>query len=700
MLPVPSRRGERVQRFPIRGGRTGLALAVAAAFLAPVACGLAVHSGTVDELGAHVPAGILAWKTGRPTSGFANPPLGQMLVAAGPVLAGAADRPLADGPRDLLPARLPVALLGLALVATTGLLATRAFGPTAGFAAAAAAALSPDLVAHAGLATLDLPVAAFTTFACLLAWRWTRTGSTFALAGFAVALGVACMIKSTALLFLVTIPLGAAALPADGAARWRRAAVLGACGALATIVFAWLAYGPGPARGPLPSAWVDSVLSKLAQAGRGHFAYLAGRRSAEGFPEYFAVALALKTPLALQVCGLAGAWGLARRFRAAGDPGGFAALVLLPAGLLLVWMSLVQRVHIGVRHVLPALPALLVLAGAGWTRIARAGRGGRVAAAILAAWAVLAQARVTPDQLAYFHELAGGPARGDRWLIDSNLDWGQDEGRFRAWAAGRDVAVNPDRPVAGLVAANVNALHGILSRDDLRLRWIRRFEPERTFGASWRVVDAREGPLAAAAAHDAVAALDLAWWLTGTGRPVEAMTVLDAPAVRALAADPLLAAQVARVRGEAALAAGDPTAALAEARRAGDDDLAAEAAHRLRAARGDAADPAEAARAVRALARRGHRDEASALGLAVFGRDPLALPPADAPVHWTEARRLRALGLEREALAVAGRALAADPRNDDALWLYGELVVRRKLGLTGYDWPPVDWSSVRRAPRR
>ena len=34
--------------------------------------------------------------------------------------------------------------------------------------------------------------------------------------------------------------------------------------------------------------------------------------------------------------------------------------------------------------------------------------------------------RVHPNYLAYFNEAAGGPAQGWRWLVDSNVDWGQE----------------------------------------------------------------------------------------------------------------------------------------------------------------------------------------------------------------------------------------------------------------------------------
>ena len=48
-------------------------------------------------------------------------------------------------------------------------------------------------------------------------------------------------------------------------------------------------------------------------------------------------------------------------------------------------------------------------------------------------WLVVAGAMSCPHSLSYFNELAGGPARGSGWLIDSNLDWGQDLLFLRDW---------------------------------------------------------------------------------------------------------------------------------------------------------------------------------------------------------------------------------------------------------------------------
>jgi hypothetical protein len=613
-----------------------------------------------------------------------------------------ADHPLADDPRHLLPARIPVVLLGLLTILATAQIAARAAGPAAGWAAAAAAALCPDVVAHSGLATLDIPVTAFATLAALLAWRWVRERSAALLVGFAVSIGAACLVKSSALHLFAAMVVASAFLPGRTLERLGRAGALLGAGAAAIVVGAWLAYGAGPAIGLLPAQYVAGLAGKFGQGAQGHFSYLLGQVSENGFPHYYLVALAAKTPLALQALLLVGLVGLVRR-RLSGDASGFVAFVLVPALWLFAAMSWLHRVHIGVRHVLPAYPAALVLAGAGAAALAAGGPIRRIVLGVLAAWMIVAAARITPDQLAYFNELAGGPDRGDAILIDSNLDWGQDEGRFREWALGRAITVNPDRPTAGLVAANVNALRGIFSTDDLRLRWLRRLAPERTFGHSIRVYRVTEAPLRDAAARDSVAALDYAWWLWGTGRASEASTTLDR--IASLGEDPVHGREYWKVRGEALLAQNLLDDALEAAERSQDADLVGEIDWRRRAARGATVGAAEGARAVRALARRGHREEASRLGIAVFGRDPLVATSAAGP-RWSEAGRLKALGLEREALEVVGRALAHDPANDDALWLYGELVGRRKLRLTGTrfpTWTGGAWRAecrARRASRR
>lgn len=57
----------------------------------------------------------------------------------------------------------------------------------------------------------------------------------------------------------------------------------------------------------------------------------------------------------------------------------------------------------------------------------------------LAAWYAAGTLRVHPHYLAYFNEIAGGPARGYHSLVDSSLDWGQDLKGLATWLGARGI---------------------------------------------------------------------------------------------------------------------------------------------------------------------------------------------------------------------------------------------------------------------
>ena len=51
----------------------------------------------------------------------------------------------------------------------------------------------------------------------------------------------------------------------------------------------------------------------------------------------------------------------------------------------------------------------------------------------LLVWYCFESILIFPHDLAYFNELAGGPKGGVNWLVDSNLDWGQDLKRLKSY---------------------------------------------------------------------------------------------------------------------------------------------------------------------------------------------------------------------------------------------------------------------------
>jgi hypothetical protein len=108
------------------------------------------------------------------------------------------------------------------------------------------------------------------------------------------------------------------------------------------------------------------------------------------------------------------------------------AFLWLPAGLYFL-VAVVTRVNIGFRHLLPILPAFYLSGGLALSAVWRRARWGRWAVGLLGLWLIWNNLWVYPRDLTFFNEVAGGPDNGRRWLVDSNLDWGQDIDELMAY---------------------------------------------------------------------------------------------------------------------------------------------------------------------------------------------------------------------------------------------------------------------------
>ncbi len=106
---------------------------------------------------------------------------------------------------------------------------------------------------------------------------------------------------------------------------------------------------------------------------------------------------------------------------------------------------------------------------------------------------VAASVAIFPHYLAYFNAFAGGPLNGWRYLIDSNLDWGQDSAAARRAYVKRSetrVIQDPGGPTVGRILINVNSLVGLKPQQANRYAWLREnFEPVDHVGYSWHVYD-------------------------------------------------------------------------------------------------------------------------------------------------------------------------------------------------------------------
>jgi hypothetical protein len=173
--------------------------------------------------------------------------------------------------------------------------------------------------------------------------------------------------------------------------------------------------------------------------------FLRGHYSKNGFWNYFLWSFLLKTPLVtLAAIALGVICAVRQRL-----PRLTLAFLLVPPAVYLLF-SMVTRVNIGHRHILPVYPFLFVLCGSlavEWTRCQVRTRWWTAtltfAAIVVSAFIVWAPpwkpAIVFPHYLAYFNELAGGPRNGYKSLVDSNLDWGQDLKNLKRWLERRNI---------------------------------------------------------------------------------------------------------------------------------------------------------------------------------------------------------------------------------------------------------------------
>jgi hypothetical protein len=390
-----------------------------------------VSSPTYDEP-VHLAAGFTDLVHGRyRLNAMDHPPLGEMWAAL-PLLGRRLDRFFShpawlegqvyhygdlflyhnrEPAQEILGAARLWNLLTLTLLVAAALVpwARRLDGAPAAWGAAAALGLCVPWFSNAALITTDAPSAALFFAACAIIAAPRRTAGTWILAGAAAGAALAAKFN-----MILLPPLAGFALASEARAdktRRARAAYLALAAAAAALALA-LAY-----RFEFADLYVRGLSATLSRLSEGRASYLLGTYSVDGRWWYFPAALLVKTPLALLLVGGLGAAAALRRPRAEA-----AWLLIPPAGYFLA--ALTSKTQIGYRHLLPLYPFLCLWAGLGAAWLWKRGRGGRAVLAAFGLWLAVSVAGASPHYLSYFNELARG--RGQDWLSDSNLDWGQD----------------------------------------------------------------------------------------------------------------------------------------------------------------------------------------------------------------------------------------------------------------------------------
>jgi len=252
---------------------------------------------------------------------------------------------------------------------------------------------------------------------------------------------------------------------------------------------------------PIAGKYIEGLSDVLQKSKSGHMAYLMGEYNRTGWRHYFIVAFLVKTPISTLIL-IVLSLVLFRRIK----HHGFSELFLiLPILLYFIVLSL-GYINIGLRHILVIYPFIFVFVSkvVNYKKI-------KIMIIILSLWYVISSLLIYPHYLAYFNE-AIGPDNGHKYLIDSNLDWGQDLKGLDKWLENNEITekiklnydnkleanyrgINYERynfcekPTTGLFAIRINNLVGSAPTLKDCFRWLDEHEPIAKIGYTIWVYD-------------------------------------------------------------------------------------------------------------------------------------------------------------------------------------------------------------------
>lgn len=443
-----------------------------------------------------------------------------------------------DIDKILIFSRFSIQLLSVLCAFYLFLWASEMFGKRAGILAVFVYAFMPNIIAHSQFVTMDIAVSTFLFIAMYYLWKFFsaedampagRQGSASGgkikskcyLICSGVFLGLGLASKFSAVVFL---PVFAGFLLIYV---WRkggdidkkiRSCVIYGSTLIAVSFFVVYAFYFFPKD---PGFYIRGMKSIYADWSGDHYFYLNSSFSTTGWWYYFVFVFLIKTPIPFLVS-LFGAliFMFLKEYKLNNRDKAF----LLVSPIFFFIITTLKAGDIGVRYILPIYP-FLILFVSGWIdQLVKSSKlkfknnfiqkfyTFNFIFLILAVWYVGSSVWIYPDYLAYFNEFVGGSSRGYRHLDDSNIEWGQDIKRLKAYQdkypetkviiswkyadldyygiknkleATKDSLSNP----SGRIAVNVNLLIHLIQKSqehkDPTLNWLSLYRPIDKIGQSF-----------------------------------------------------------------------------------------------------------------------------------------------------------------------------------------------------------------------
>ena len=432
-----------------------------------------VYSNTVDEP-YHIGSAMVLWESKKLVVGAQHPPLVRWVIALPLVMQGVQYPEARDeyvvveypgfgiGQQILFSGQLPYwrmlmaarhALLIFPVIALFFVyrLGRYLSNPLVAMLATVFFSFDPAFLAHSSLVGTDVAGCAGFVAGLYYGIRWiakpqAARGAVFGLViGLVIASKFSCLLLIPILLFIALM-------------RRRRLPRIGSIALACAVAFVvvWATYGfqinqmrqqalfdeadpawvrlPAFVREmpiPMPSFWLGQYFL-ATRASQGHATYLNGKVSYDGWWMYFPEALTVKETIGFSLALLVGVAILIR------SPRSLRVWLLLVPTVIYLAISMVSRYQLGIRHLLPVLPLMYLFIAMQFLLVRR-----EAALIFVILLAMIETAAIHPDYLAFFNVASGGSIQGDRYLIDSNLDWGQDMARLANWLRSYDVQGRP-----------------------------------------------------------------------------------------------------------------------------------------------------------------------------------------------------------------------------------------------------------------
>lgn len=351
--------------------------------------------------------------------------------------------------------RLPFILLGLLLGFFIFKWAKELYGFWPGILALFFFTLDPNILAHSRLINTDLGLVLFFFLSVYFWGRYLKKPTNLNLILTGISFGLALASKYTALILILVLPvllLIKYYLDKKGGLKPALSKYLFSL--LFIFIFGFLMvfafYGFSAHQ---LAYYFKGIKMFLSHSLSGHGTFLLGKYSIIGFWYYFPLAFLIKTPITTLIFLIfsiiffkkltcppksqhelrpeADKLEKANAKIGRGSKDIFNEYLLIVPVVIFFGLAMLSKANLGLRHILVIYPFLFVFI----SRLAnfKFSAFSKTIFFLLLLFYLISSLRIYPCYLAYFNEAIGGPKNGYKYLLNSNLDWGQDVKRLKKY---------------------------------------------------------------------------------------------------------------------------------------------------------------------------------------------------------------------------------------------------------------------------